>query len=34
MQEFIFTGISFQHYAIFYRKMILKKIKSKTGFQN
>jgi len=25
MQEFIFSGISFQHYAIFDRKMILKK---------
>jgi len=30
MQEFIFSGISFQHHAIFDRKNYLKK--SKTGF--
>jgi len=38
MHEFIFSGISLQRYAIFYRKMILKNkfengfSKSKTGF--
>jgi len=34
MHEFIFSEISFQHYAIFVRKNDLKKINSKTGFQN
>ena len=34
MHEFIFSGISFQHYAIFDSKNDFKKINSKTGFQN
>jgi len=34
MHEFIFSGISFQHYAIFDRKNDFEKINSKTGFQN
>ena len=34
MHEFISSGISPQQYAIFDRKNYLKKINSKTGFQN
>jgi len=33
MHEFIFSVISFQHYAIFDKKNDLKKINSKTGFR-
>jgi len=34
MHEFIFSGISVQHYAIFNRRNDFLKINSKTGFQN
>jgi len=34
LHEFIFSAISFQHYAIFDEKNDFKKINSKTGFQN